>query len=86
MDGRTDTQTDESDFIGRCLTNVERPIGYLTLVIWSKKKTEYDAKISDMKAKQFNTSDYNKFTGKILNKKIKERGQVRKTQYFWVFR
>ena len=51
MDGWTDTQTDESDFIGRCLTNVERPIGYLTLVIWSKKKTEYDAKISDMKAK-----------------------------------
>ena len=24
-DGRTDRQTDESDFIGRCLTNVERP-------------------------------------------------------------
>ena len=25
-DGRTDEQTDESDFIGRCLTNVERAI------------------------------------------------------------
>ena len=25
-DGRTDGQTDESDFIGRCSTNVERPI------------------------------------------------------------
>ena len=25
-DGRTDGQTDESDFIGRCLTNVERAI------------------------------------------------------------
>ena len=24
-DERTDGQTDESDFIGRCLTNVERP-------------------------------------------------------------
>lgn len=24
-DGRTDGPTDESDFIGRCLTNVERP-------------------------------------------------------------
>ena len=24
-DGRTDGQTDESDFIGRCPTNVERP-------------------------------------------------------------
>ena len=24
-DGRTDGRTDESDFIGRCLTNVERP-------------------------------------------------------------
>ena len=30
-DGRTDGQTDESDFIGRCPTDVERPnlfIGY----------------------------------------------------------
>ena len=25
-DGRTDGQTDESDFIGRCPANVERPI------------------------------------------------------------
>ena len=25
-DGRTDEQTDESDFIGRCPSNVERPI------------------------------------------------------------
>ena len=24
-DGRTDGQTDESDFVGRCLTNVKRP-------------------------------------------------------------
>ena len=24
-DGRTDGQTDESDFIGRCRTNVKRP-------------------------------------------------------------
>ena len=24
-DGQTDVQTGESDFIGRCLTNVERP-------------------------------------------------------------
>ena len=24
-DGHTDGQTDESDFIGRCLTDVERP-------------------------------------------------------------
>ena len=25
QDGRTDRQTEKSDFIGRCLTNVERP-------------------------------------------------------------
>ena len=27
-DGQTDRQTDESDLIGRCPTNVERPINY----------------------------------------------------------
>ena len=29
-DGRTDRQTDESDFIGRCPTNVERPKYFLS--------------------------------------------------------
>ena len=29
-EGRTDRQTDESDFIGQCPTNVERPISKLS--------------------------------------------------------
>ena len=36
-DGRTDGQTDENDFIGRCPSNVERPI-YLVLVRTLQKR------------------------------------------------
>ena len=35
-DGQTERQTDESDFIGRCLTNIERPI--LNRVLYLNKK------------------------------------------------
>ena len=31
------------------------------------KKTDYDAKISEIKGKYFTTSDYNKFTSDILH-------------------
>ena len=41
-------------------------------------KTDYYAKITDIKAKYFTTSDYNKFTGKILDTKRKENGLVYK--------
>ena len=42
------------------------------MLVIKSKKTDYDAKISDIEAKYFTTSDYNKFTNKILDKKIKE--------------
>ena len=35
------------------------------------KKTDYDAKISDIQVKYFTISDYNKFTSKILETKSK---------------
>ena len=33
-DGQTDGQTDESDFTGRCPTNVERPIWIFPSLRW----------------------------------------------------
>ena len=42
------------------------------------KKTNYDVKISDFESKYFTTSDYSKFTGEILNAKIKEKELVDK--------
>ena len=32
----------------------------------------YDVKISDIETKYFTTSDYNRFTSEIINKKIKK--------------
>ena len=43
------------------------------------KKPDYNAKISDIESKYFTTSDYNKFTSKILEIKIKVRGLVDKS-------
>ena len=43
------------------------------------KKTNYNSKISDIAKKYFTPSDYNKFTKKILDGKIKERGLVDKS-------
>ena len=37
------------------------------------KKTDYDAKISDIQGKYFTTSDYNNFMGDIFDAKIKQR-------------
>ena len=37
------------------------------------KKTDYDAKISEIEEKCFTTSDYNKFTVGKLNAKIKQK-------------
>ena len=39
-DGRTDRQTDESDFIGRCPTDVERPTAILLLTDTSNRNNE----------------------------------------------
>ena len=43
------------------------------------KKTGYNTKILDTEAKSFTISDYNKFTRKILQTKIKEKRIVDKT-------
>ena len=44
-----------------------------------KKKTDDDARISDIERKYFTTSDYNKFTREIIGAKIKEQGLVDKS-------
>ena len=43
------------------------------------EKTDCDAKTSDIETKCLTTSDYNKFTNKVLNKKIKEGELVDKS-------
>ena len=43
------------------------------------KKTDFNAKILNIEKKYFTTSDYNKFTKKILNVKIKEKGLLDKS-------
>ena len=45
-------------------------------------KTDSDAKISKIEAKYSTTSDYNKFTGEIVNTKIKEKGLVGKCNIY----
>ena len=44
-------------------------------VIYSKK-TDYDAKISEMENKYFTTSDYNKFTSNTIDAKITQKKLV----------
>ena len=44
-------------------------------------KTDYNTKISDIKAKYFTISDYNKFTEEILDAKMKEKGLVDKFDF-----
>ena len=46
------------------------------------KKTNYDAKISDMEAKYFTTSDIKKFKNEILDKKVKEKELVDKSDIY----
>ena len=43
------------------------------------KKTDYDAKISDIEGKYFTTADYNKFTRDVLDIKIKQKKLVNKS-------
>ena len=43
------------------------------------KKTNYGTKISGIEGKHFSTSDYNKFTGDILDAKIKQKELVNKS-------
>lgn len=43
-----------------------------------KQKTDYNAKIKDIMVKYFTTADYNRFTGDILDAKIKRKVLVSK--------
>lgn len=45
-------------------------------------KTDCDAKASEIETKHSTTSHYNKFTGEIVNTKIKERGLVGKCNIY----
>ena len=47
------------------------------------RKTDYNTKTSDIKAKYFTTSDYKKFTKEILDAKMKERELVDKFDFFF---
>ena len=50
-------------------------IRYLKSVIQSKKH-DYDTIISDIESEYFTTTDYNKFTNKMINKQVKENELV----------
>ena len=45
-------------------------------------KTDSDAKTSKVDTKYFTTSDYNKFTGEIVNTRIKEKRLVAKCNIY----
>ena len=59
------------------LTIVENEIPDVNNLV--KKETNYDAKILDLKSKYFTTPDYNKFTNKKVDLKIKPKGLVNKS-------
>ena len=44
-----------------------------------KKKTDYDAKTSDIESKHFTTADYNKFTSQRLDANIRQKELVDKS-------
>ena len=47
------------------------------------KRTDYNAKILDIEAKYFSSSDYNQFKGEILDANIKEKGLFGKFDIYW---
>ena len=58
------------------LTAVENKMSNVTNLI---KKTDYDAKISDIESKYFTTADYNNCTSQPLDVKIKQKELVDKS-------
>ena len=68
----------KNEFINTKIKEVEKKIrddsGFM-------KKTDYNAKISDIETEYFTISEYNKFTGKILEAKIR-KGLVDKSDIF----
>ena len=65
---------------GSAKTTVLNTVENIILVGDLVNKTNYDAKISDTEAKYFTTSDYNKFMNEMLDKKIKEKKLVDKSE------
>ena len=59
------------------LTIVENEIPDVNNLV--KKETNYDAEILDLKSKYFTTADYNKFTNKKVDLKMKQKGLVNKS-------
>ena len=57
------------------LTAVENKIADVSSLV---KKTDYDAKISDIQSKYIATADYNKFTKNIVDNNIKTKNLVDK--------
>ena len=47
------------------------------------RRTDYNAKILDIEAKYFSSSDYNQFKSEILDANIKEKGLVGKFDISW---
>ena len=65
---------------GSAKTTVLNTVENIILVGDLVNKANYDAKISDTEAKYFTTSDYNKFMNEMLDKKIKEKKLVDKSE------
>ena len=59
---------------GACST-VENEMPNISTLV---KKSDYDAKMSEIKTKYFTTSDYNKFTSNTLDAKITQKKLVNK--------
>ena len=59
-----------TNFLNRKITKVENGISNVSGVV---QKPDYDAKITGIKGKHFTTADYNRFTGDILDTKIRQK-------------
>ena len=64
------------NFLVLLLLLIELKIRYPTYLI---KRTEYDAKLSEIEAKYSTTSNYNIFTNEILDIKVKGKGLIYKS-------
>ena len=59
-----------TNFLNTKISKVENEIPNVSGVV---QKSDYDAKITDIKGENFTTSDYDTFTGDILNAKIEQK-------------
>ena len=53
--------------------SIQQRFGVKKIEILIKKYLTYNAKISEIETKYFTTSDHNKFTGEVIDGKIKKR-------------